>query len=240
VLNEPSIYYFNSANGAIVQRYKGNEFYNITAATFTQDEGLSRVAYVQGNRLNFLDVEKNYDVGTGTTVIANNTTFGKRAVKAAGIDLVKADNVSVITCYDLTVWRDVLYRLQTESVYRDINGVINDNSFAADTYSYDKTILASYIYAISVRPYPAIITANGSDTSAVTAVVTDQYAVPMENVLVEFSEDDDTGANQISGGGVTPVSGYTDSNGEVTVIFTAGTAEREVKVTAVGHQPPRT
>jgi hypothetical protein len=136
------------------------------------------------------------------------------------MDNVEDDLAAVIPIYDVTMEGVNVYRLQQKATYYGTT-----YTFVNSTYNYQLSTLESFITSISLRVNPAILPANGVNTSTITAIVKDQFNLPIVAKLVYFTEDDDTGA--ISG----PNPANTDSNGVATTTYTAGTSAREVKLT---------
>ncbi len=70
---------------------------------------------------------------------------------------------------------------------------------------------------------------GSSNTSNITAIVKDQFNLPIVARRVNFTEDDPDGY-------VTPTNDNTDSNGVATTVYTAGTSARETRLTATAQQ----
>jgi len=118
-----------------------------------------------------------------------------------------------------------VYRLQRKATYYGATYTFSDG-----TYSYQLSTLEPFITSISLRANPAILPANGVNTSQITAIVKDQHNLPIGGKLVYFTDDDANGA--ITG----PNPANTDSDGVAETTYTAGTAAREVKITATAQQ----
>ena len=141
------------------------------------------------------------------------------------MDNVEDDQATVISLYDLTMEGVNVYRLQRKATYYG-----NTYTFANSTYNYQLSTLEPFITSISLRANPAILPANGVNTSEITAVVKDQFNLAIGSKLVYFTEDDPGGA--ITG----PNPANTDSDGVAITTYTAGTTAREVKITATAQQ----
>lgn len=102
------------------------------------------------------------------------------------MDNVRADQVTNIAVYDLSVNNNSLYRLQAEGTYYGSN-----NSWS--TYNYQTSPIRPFIDFITLGADPVILPANGRNVSVITAVVQDQYGNGAVNRPVVFTDDNDTG-----------------------------------------------
>ena len=92
-----------------------------------------------------------------------------------------------------------------------------------------RSSLNSFIISISLRADPAILPANGVNESTITAIVKDQFNLPVKQKNVYFTDDDPTGAVQ-------DLSVGTGDDGVASTIYRAGTSAREVRLTATCQQ----
>ena len=141
------------------------------------------------------------------------------------MDNLESNQASAITVYDLTMEGVNVYRLQLKATYYGTT-----YTFTGSLYSYQLSTLEPFITNISLRANPAILPANGVNVSTITAIIKDQFDLPVVGKSVYFTEDDANGS--ISGGNPK----NTDSNGQAVTTYTAGTTAREVKITATAQQ----
>lgn len=212
---EGALYKINGYTGSIVNRYGGGAYKDIKAATFYDVGGYSTIsaiansiAYVKATNLIFLNPD---DL---------NTSYASMTM-----DNLRQDQATVINVYDITMYGANIYRLQREATYYGTTF-----TFANNTYNYQLSTLDPFITSISLRAEPAILPANGVNTSAITAVVKDQFNNPIVGKLVYFTEDDPDGSII----GANPAN--TDAFGVATTTYRAGTSAREVKITATAAQ----
>ncbi len=116
----------------------------------------------------------------------------------------------------------ILYRLQLGTTYKNASLVLTNASWS--TYNYEKQLLRRVVSSISVSVFPSIIPADNNSTATVSATVRDQYNDVVINKQVEWEAD----------GGIQPAPdpSNTDSFGVARTIYTAGSTEQDVKVTA--------
>lgn len=165
------------------------------------------IAYVKATNMIFLDP-------------ANlSNSFGSMVM-----DNLKADQTSTITIYDVTIEGTNVYRLQQEATY------YGSAHGPWSSYNYQLSTLNPFITSISLKAEPAILPANLTNTSTVTAVVKDQFNQAISGKLVYFTEDDPNGSI------ISANPDTTDANGEATAVYQAGSTAREVKITATAQQ----
>jgi len=140
------------------------------------------------------------------------------------MDNMESDLATTIVVYDLAMEGTNVFRMQLKATYYGTTAV-----FANGTYNYQLSSLNSFITSISLRSDPSILPANGSNTSQITAIVKDQFNLPVQRRQVLFSEDDPNGILLTS-------SSNTDSNGVATTTYRSGTSAREVRITATAQQ----
>jgi hypothetical protein len=141
------------------------------------------------------------------------------------IDNVESDQATVIDLYDMTMEGVNIYRLQRKATYYGTT-----YTFANNTYNYQLSTLEPFITSISLRANPAILPANGVSSSRITAIVKDQFNLPLVSKPVTFTEDDPNGSLS------TPNPASTDIDGTAYINYQAGNSAREVKITATAQQ----
>jgi len=166
--------------------YAGGAYKDITACTFftipkevfntalntPYTEDCSSVCYIKATNMLFLNPDD------------MNNAFGSMTM-----DNIESNQTTVITVYDLCFEDENIYRLQLKATYYGTTA-----SFAGGTYNYQLATLDKYITSISLAASPAILPADGGTSAAVvTAIVKDQFNLPVEAKLVYFTEDDDDG-----------------------------------------------
>jgi hypothetical protein len=148
-----------------------------------------------------------------------NASFGSMVM-----DNVESNQTTVITVYDLTIEGTNVYRLQLKATYYGTT-----YTFANSSYNYQLSTLDPFITSISLSADPAILPADSVSTSTITAIVKDQFLLPIVSRLVYFVDDDQVGVIITS-----PVS--TDGNGVAVTSYRAGNTAREIRVTATAQQ----
>lgn len=208
-----ALYKFNAYTGAYQAKYAGGEYQDVLACTFfdmspTFGAGSNSISYVKTTNMIFLD--------------PNDLTesFGSMTM-----DNLEDDQATVIPVYDVTMEGVNVYRLQRKATYYGTT-----YTFADNLYSYQLSTLEPFITSISLRANPAILPANGVNTSQITAIVRDQFNLPIASKLVYFTDDDPNGS--ITGSNPAATNAY----GVATTVYTAGTTAREVKITATAEQ----
>ena len=208
-----ALYKLNAYTGSYQSKNAGGEYQDVAACTFfdTQEvygNGANAVCYIKTTNMIFLD--------------PNDLTesFGSMTM-----DNVESNQATVIPIYDVTMEGVNVYRLQLKATYYGTT-----YTFSNGTYNYQLSTLESFITSISLRVNPAILPANGVNTATITAIVKDQFNLPIEAKLVYFTDDDSTG--NISG--ANPAN--TNVDGVAVTTYTAGTSAREVKLTATAQQ----
>lgn len=199
--------------GATVTVSGGGEYSSVKAATFFDMYDITErptwsdsICYVKTTNLLF----KNPN---------DWTNYGSLAM-----DNVEDDQATVIVMYDLTMEGTNIYRLQRKATYYGTTYTFGDN-----TYNYQLSTTTPFITSISLAAEPAILPANGVNTSAITAIVKDQFNQPISSKSVAFTDDDANGFIT-----ATPIN--TNANGVATTSYKAGTTANEVKITATAQQ----
>lgn len=162
------LYKINLLSGGVLSRTKGGAFKDISAASFVDLTGVftgsqllqfnkpSYLIFIRTNNLLFIDV-LDPQLTTELSAIQNN---------------LSPSTTEVYEVYDLGSEGDTLFRLQQKF---NINGAESTES----TYNYQLATFKPFPTAIALSAVPAILPADsGSSNSLITAVVTDQYALP--------------------------------------------------------------
>jgi hypothetical protein len=215
-----ALYAIDAYTGSVINKYAGGAYKDIKACTFFNvpkyvfdkanndvDPRYNAICYIKGTNLIFLNPD---DL---------NSSYGSMTM-----DNIESDQATNIIVYDLTIEGTNVYRLQRKATYYGTTGIFVDS-----TYNYQLSSLNSFITSISLRADPAILPANGVNPSTITAIVKDQFNLPIQARQVFFTEDDPNGAILLS-----PIN--TDANGVAVASYRAGTTAREVRITATAQQ----
>jgi hypothetical protein len=224
-----ALYKLNAYTGSYQTRYAGGEYKSVNAATFYavpnyifdrdwQDTPLSNDAF------NWPKFNSIAYVRTTNLIFLNPNDFSE-SYGSMTMDNLESNQATVIPIYDLTMEGVNVYRLQLKATYYGTT-----YTFAGSNYSYQLSTLEPFITSISLRANPAILPANLSNTSEITAIVKDQFNLPIGAKPVYFTEDDAAGAI------IGPNPANTDSDGVAKTTYRAGNTAREVKITATAQQ----
>ena len=211
---EGALYKFDAYTGSYITKFGGNEYDNIEACTFAViSEGLSSVvnslAYVRGSNMLFIDVE--------SPTLDN---YGSMAM-----DNINADEINILTVYDLMIYESNVYRLQRQATYYG-----STTTFSDSAYSYQLATLTPFVHSISLQADPAVIPADGGvSTSLITAVVKSQFLLAISGRQVDFTDDN-------ANGYLSDTTVLTDSDGVALTTYYSGTDAVEVKITATAKQ----
>lgn len=215
-----ALYEVDAYTGATINRTAGGAFKDIKASTFY---GVPR--YIFDRSVGNTVVEPRYYsicYIKGSNLIFLDATNVRNSFSAMVMDNVDNTQTTIIPIYDIAIEGTNVYRLQKSATYYG-------TTTTWSTYNYQLSSLNSFINSISLRADPAILPANGVNPSTITAIVKDQFNLPIQARQVFFTDDDTNGQIVIS-----PVN--TDSNGVATTTYIAGTTAREVKITATCQQ----
>jgi hypothetical protein len=212
-----ALYKLDAYTGDYITRYASGAYKDIKAATFYKVDSFSSLhgvvdmlCYIKTTNLLFINTGQ-----AGATL----PYYGSMVMEN-----IKNDEATVITVYDITMDDQNIYRLQD---------IADGSGTTWSHYSYLLSSLDSFITSISLTAYPAMIAANTTSTSLITALVKDQFwQPPITSKTVTFSVDGTDGAN------LDPPSGEdtTDADGKANITLESGSTAREVKVTAVVEQ----
>jgi len=168
-----------------------------SAATFITTSGLSGlndgyycgcIAYIRGQQLLFK--KPNLPAGGipypgGITGVGNE--FQSNIASMIIDNAIKIDKVNLWTMYDLGTSVDPsdcvtvnIYRLQTGYTYGSLEG-----NFTGP-YNYVVSVMEPMVTSIALTAEPALVVANGVDSSMIWATVRDQYGQPMNYKRIVF------------------------------------------------------
>ena len=210
-----ALYKFSAYTGSLVNYEASGSFKDIKACSFFDMGSVygadsNAICYIKGTNMIFLDPD-DLTASYGSMVLDN----------------VEDDQATLIDIYDFAIEGSNVYRLQRKATYYGSTG-----TFANNTYNYQLSTLNPFITSISLSADPAILPANaggGSNSANVTAVVKDQFNLPIVSRIVYFTDDDPDGY-------LTPPNDGTDANGIATSVYTAGTSARETRITSTAQQ----
>ena len=225
--DDGALYKISAYTGSYQTRYAGGEYQNVKSSTFYDvpnyifDRDWQSTPATDAN--NWPKFNAITYVRTTNLIFLNPDDFSE-SYGSMTMDNIDDDQATIIPIYDLTMEGVNVYRLQQEATY------YGTTHGPWSTYNYQLSTLEPFITSISLRANPAILPANGTNTSEITAIVKDQFNLPIESKLVYFTEDDSVGSII----GTNPAN--TDVNGVATTTYQAGTSAREVKITATAQQ----
>jgi len=215
-----ALYEINAYTGAIISKTADSSFKDVEATTFYTVPDTVFKDPISGSGY----VAHSLCYVKGTNAIFLNPDDLNNSHGSMTMDNVEDDLATVIPIYDISMFETNVYRLQRKATYFGIT-----QGFADGTFNYQLSTLNKFITSISLRANPAILPANGTNTSAITAIVKDQFNLPIEGKLVYFTADDPDG--QIL---ITPAT--TNALGIATTSYRAGTSARVVRITATAQQ----
>jgi len=217
-----ALYKIDAYTGAYVTKYAGGAYKDINACTFFNvpkyvfdktipgdlDPRYNSLCYIKGTNMIFLNPD-NF-----------NSSYGSMAM-----DNIKNDQATNIIVYDVAMEGTNVFRLQRNATYYGAT-----YTFENSTYNYQLSSLNSFITSISLRSDPSILPANGINTAQITAIVKDQFDLPIQSRNVHFTADDPTT------GAILSSPAPTDTNGVAVTTYKAGTSAREVRITGTAQQ----
>ena len=209
-----ALYKLDAYTGAVITKYPSGAYMDVTASTFYRVNSFT--SYGNVDALCFVK---------GTNTLFVNTSVSGSILPYYGSMVMRnilADTIAVIPVKDLAMDSQNVYRLQRAP---DAGSSITQWS----AYSYVLSTLDHFVTSISLAAYPATIAANTISTAGITAMVKDQFLLPISGRLVNFTDDDTPGYIV-----TTPVN--TDSTGKAMTTYKSGNTAREVKITAVVEQ----
>ena len=214
-----ALYEIDAYTGSVITKYSGGAYKDIQASSF-----FDVPKYVFDGGATVFPKYDSLCYIKGTNIIFLNPDDLSNSYGSMTMDNVESNQATIIPIYDLTFEGTNVYRLQRKATYYG-----STTTFADSTYNYQLSSLNSFITSISLRADPAILPANGVNPSTITAIVKDQFNLPVAARQVFFTDDDPNGSITTS-----PVN--TDSNGEAVTTYIAGTSAREVRITATAQQ----
>lgn len=217
-----ALYCIDAYTGSMITKYSGGAYKDIRACTFFDvpryvfNRNVPRSSiYPKYNSICFIK---------GTNLLFLNPDDLTNSFGSMTMDNIEFDQATNIIVYDIAIEGTNIYRLQLKATYYGQTTLFTDS-----TYNYQLSTLNSFITSISLKTDPAILPANGVNPSTVTAIVKDQFNLPIQQKQVFFTDDDPNGSILSS-----PVN--TDANGVAITTYIAGTTAREVRVTATAQQ----
>jgi hypothetical protein len=209
-----ALYKLDAYTGALVTKYPSGAYMDITASTFykvdsfTDYGDVDTLCFIKGTNTLFINTSS-----SGVTL----PYYGSMVMRN-----ILSDTTTIIPVKDLAMDSQNVYRLQRAP---DAGSSVTQWSY----YSYVLSTLDPFVTSISLAAYPATIAANTVSTAGITAMVKDQFLLPIAGRLVAFTDDDTPGYIV-----TTPVN--TDSDGKAMTTYRSGNTAREVKITAVVEQ----
>jgi hypothetical protein len=214
-----ALYKINLLDGNILSRTKGGAFKDIDASDFVDLTGVfsgsledfnlpSYLIFIRTNNLLFIDVLDS-QLTTSLSSIQNN---------------LSPATTEVYTVFDLAIEGDTFFRLQQKF---NINGTESTST----TFNYQLATFKPFPTAIALSAVPAIIPADSNSTSLVTAVVTDQYALPyLQPIAAQITFETSGGGS--NSGLDDPGPKSLDLNATATVTYEAGQTAGLVTISA--------
>ncbi len=232
------IWLFNNYYGTETGEDKPGGLYEIDAYTGSYTAKYPLGAYKDITACSFFNVPKYvFDGGEvtepkydclcyikGTNILFLNPDDLDTSYASMTMDNVQDDQATTIPIYDLAFEGTNVYRLQLKATYYGTTV-----TFTEGPYNYQLSSLNSFIASISLSAEPAILPANGVNTSTITAIVKDQFNLPVAQRIVNFTDDDPVG-------GITTAQKNTNEYGVAVTGYLAGTSAREVRITATSQQ----
>jgi hypothetical protein len=216
-----ALYKISSLAGNVLSRTQGGAFVDVNAAGFADLTGTFTAAdLVQFNKPSYLIFVRTNSL-LFINVFDSNLTTELSAVQ----NNLSINTEEVYDIFDLAQEGNTIFRLQEKF------NIAGEESTHA--YNYQLATFAPFPTAIALVAVPAILAAsNAGSTSNITATVTDQYLLPFVTTptsQITFSQ---------SGGGtgsdITPAGPLNlDPNAQATTVYTSGTTEGLVTITAV-------
>lgn len=199
----------------IVARKAGNEFRGVTASSFIKDPVDNRGYLTYINQTNMLYMETD---PLDADYLQN--------VKSAAQNNQETTS-TVIPVYGLASEGNTLFRLQRKATIR-VGSTETTYDWGTE-YNYQIAPLNPLPKSISLTAVPAIIAADGTSTSTITALVRDQFNAPVASKTVTFTDNDTTGTDP---GFVNPTTQNTNGSGQASTTYEAGTSPNLVTITA--------
>jgi hypothetical protein len=217
-----ALYAIDAYTGSILPGnvYPGGAYKDVEACTFYD---LSSVVTSSGGPV--FGTGKNAIVYTkATNLIFLNPLDINVGFGSMSMDNLESNQSTVIPIFDMAIEGVNVYRLQQKATYYGTT-----YTWSTGPFNYQVSTLQPFVTSISLRANPAILPANGVNVSNITAIVKDQYNNPMVGKIVYFTDDDPVGA-------ILTTNVNTNGAGSATTSYKAGTAAREVKITATVQQ----
>lgn len=216
-LDVGALYKVGALDGSILGRTQGGAFKTVSSTDFVEIDSFTGslaihnkpfLIFIRTNNLLFIDINDS-NLLTELSSIQNN---------------LSVDTTTVFEVFDLAHEGDTIFRLQTSF---NINGDESSES----TFNYQLATFKPFPTAISLTAVPAILPADsGASSSLITAIVTDQYALPFGagGSTIQFAT---TGGGAGSGLSETGTISL-PANGTVSVTYTTGDEAGLVTISA--------
>jgi len=212
-----ALYKISALDGTISSRTSGGAFVTVNAADFVEIDSFSGslaihnkpfLIFIRTNNLLFIDINDS-NLITELSSIQNNLNIA---------------TTEAFDVFDLGHEGDTLFRLQKKF---NIAGTETTES----THNYQLATFRPFPTAIALTAVPAILPADsGASTSLITAVVTDQYALPFGagGSTIQFSTAGGGTGSSLSETGLIAL----PANGTVSVTYTTGDTAGLVTISA--------
>ena len=211
-----ALYELNPRTGcSVVGKRRGGEFQGILACTFYDVSNVdpswgNAIAYIKSTNMIFIA-----PVSAGYTL----TSYGSMVM-----DNIESDLATVIPIHDVTIEGNNVYRLQLKATY-------GTKTVPFTNYQYQLSTLQKFITSISLKASPAILPADGTQLSTITAIVKDQFNLPITGVPVSFTREPPTEGEILQ-----PNPDYSDDLGVASTYYQAGVNAAEIVITATASQ----
>lgn len=203
----------------IIARRAGNEYRAVLASTYLTDAfytGGPRDFLVFANQTNLLFVETEQ----------SNPNFSVTVQSASQNN--QEVNSNIIPIFDITHENNTIFRLQRKATYR-VGPSLTTEDWGTQ-FNYQVAPIQRLPLSISLTSQSAVIAADGVSTTAITALVKDQYDNAVAGRAVSFTDSDSVGA---PAGIMIPTSiTGTNAQGQGTVNYRAGTVAGTITITA--------
>jgi len=171
--NTGALYKFNAYNGTYILKYPGGEYKGVKACTFTTTDAfveygkVHSLVFVKGDNLLFLDPEPiGLDFSVYRSMVLKN--FNK-------------DDSALIEVFDICIVDENIYKLQEKAYIKQHTEVFQNG------YSYQVEPFQEFLTSVLVSSNPGVLPADGVSTTDISAVVLNQYSMPVSGRLVTFS-----------------------------------------------------
>lgn len=199
-----AIYRFLSINMYLSKIFSSLDYKNIKACSLEYCTNVSTLGsfysliYNRNNSIIYLDYK---DMSTICSMV---------------IDNIKVDNSTLIPIYSLKLHDNNIYRLQNTAMFFG-------NNYTWSSYNYVLSPVRAFVDSVVLEAYPNILPNNATNVSDIKVIVKDQFDNPLNNALVNVTDDDSVGfilSNNI----------YTWVDGVAVTAYKSGIDPRTVKI----------